>query len=56
MFEKLDINGAGKAFFEAALAWDLEIDGKKWVDGKAVSSGSVRSYNARVANVPLQFK
>ncbi|PVF99601.1 eEF1-gamma domain-containing protein [Serendipita vermifera] len=33
-FQKLDINGADKAFFEAALAWDLEIDGKKWADGK----------------------
>lgn len=28
---------ADKEFFEAALAWDLEIDGKKWADGKAVS-------------------
>jgi elongation factor 1-gamma len=26
---------ADKDFFEAALAWDLEIDGKKWADGKA---------------------
>ncbi|KAG8857818.1 hypothetical protein FRB96_005537 [Tulasnella sp. 330] len=26
---------ADKEFFEAALAWDLEIDGKKWADGKA---------------------
>lgn len=34
-FEKLDYSGAGKEFFEAALAWDLEIDGKKWADGKA---------------------
>ncbi|RDB17542.1 Elongation factor 1-gamma [Hypsizygus marmoreus] len=25
-----------KAFFEGALAWDLELDGKKWVDGKAL--------------------
>jgi len=23
-----------KKFFEAALAWDLEIDGKIWADGK----------------------
>lgn len=30
-------NGDDKAFFEAALAWDLEIDGKKWIDGKNVS-------------------
>ncbi|KAJ6554382.1 elongation factor 1-gamma [Mycena capillaripes] len=34
-FVKLDLAKAeDKAFFEAALAWDLEIDGKKWVDGK----------------------
>lgn len=37
-FKKLDVknNADDKAFFEAALAWDLEIDGKKWVDGKNV--------------------
>jgi hypothetical protein len=36
-FTKLDIaKEADKAFFEAALAWDLEIDGKKWADGKNV--------------------
>jgi len=35
-YKKLDLaNEADKTFFEAALAWDLEIDGKKWVDGKA---------------------
>ncbi|KAJ7750899.1 elongation factor 1-gamma [Mycena metata] len=34
-FVRLDTSkDADKAFFEAALAWDLEIDGKKWVDGK----------------------
>ncbi|KAH9476847.1 Elongation factor 1-gamma [Psilocybe cubensis] len=35
-YTKLDVKNspADKAFFEAALAWDLEIDGKKWVDGK----------------------
>ncbi|TFK96887.1 elongation factor 1-gamma [Pterulicium gracile] len=34
-FTKLDIaDAAQKEFFEAALAWDLEVDGKKWVDGK----------------------
>ena len=32
-----DANAEDKAFFEAALAWDLEIDGKKWADGKNVS-------------------
>ena len=37
-FKKLDITGDGKEFFEAALAWDLELDGKKWADGKAVST------------------
>ncbi|KAJ7092403.1 elongation factor 1-gamma [Mycena belliarum] len=34
-YKKLDLaDAADKAFFEAALAWDLEIDGKKWIDGK----------------------
>ncbi|RDB17714.1 Elongation factor 1-gamma [Hypsizygus marmoreus] len=34
-YKKLDLeNEADKAYFEAALAWDLEIDGKKWADGK----------------------
>jgi len=34
-YTQVDIaNDADKAFFEAALAWDLEIDGKKWTDGK----------------------
>lgn len=37
-YKKLDLENADdKAFFEAALAWDLELDGKKWVDGKNVS-------------------
>lgn len=40
-FTKLDIaDAAQKEFFEAALAWDLEVDGKKWVDGKNVSASS----------------
>jgi len=34
-YERIDLaDEKQKAFFEAALAWDLEIDGKKWVDGK----------------------
>ncbi len=38
IYKRLDLNNADdKAFFEAALAWDLEIDGKKWADGKNVS-------------------
>ena len=38
VYTKIDLsNEADKAFFEAALAWDLEIDGKKWADGKNVS-------------------
>ena len=37
-YKKLDLESTeDKAFFEAALAWDLDIDGKKWVDGKNVS-------------------
>ena len=38
-YKKLDLDNADdKAFFEAALAWDLEVNGKKWVDGKLVST------------------
>ncbi|CUA75534.1 elongation factor EF-1 gamma subunit [Rhizoctonia solani] len=34
-YKKIDLsNPEDKAFFESALAWDLEIDGKKWADGK----------------------
>lgn len=37
-YKKLDLENADdKAFFEAANAWDLDIAGKKWVDGKNVS-------------------
>lgn len=42
-FKKLDLENADdKAFFEAALAWDLTIDGKAWADGKNVSIISLR--------------
>ncbi|KAI0772370.1 hypothetical protein BD413DRAFT_544792 [Trametes elegans] len=41
-YKRLDLNNAeDKAFFEGALAWDLEVDGKKWVDGKNVSTRPV---------------
>jgi len=34
-YKKLDLaNESDKKFFEDALAWDLELDGKKWADGK----------------------
>lgn len=35
-FKPLDIlnNEEDKKYFEAALAWDLEIDGKAWNQGK----------------------
>lgn len=36
-YTRLDLNKPeDKAFFEAALAWDLESGGKKWADGKNV--------------------
>ena len=37
-YKKLDIYGdeEDKKFFEAALAWDLTVDGKTWADGKNV--------------------
>ncbi|KAF9221726.1 eEF1-gamma domain-containing protein [Gyrodon lividus] len=34
-YTKLDLeNEDDKKFFEGALAWDLEVDGKSWKDGK----------------------
>ena len=34
-YKKIDLsNEEDKKFFEAAMAWDLVIDGKEWVDGK----------------------
>jgi len=34
-YKKIDLaDEEQKKFFEAALAWDLEIDGKAWADGK----------------------
>ncbi|KAE9387049.1 hypothetical protein BT96DRAFT_1025992 [Gymnopus androsaceus JB14] len=34
-YTKIDLaDAAQKDFFEGALAWDLKIDGKEWVDGK----------------------
>jgi len=39
-YKKLDIHGneEDKKHFEAALAWDLSVDGKAWADGKNVSA------------------
>ena len=35
VFKHIDLgNAADKEFFEAAMAWDLVIDGKEWADGK----------------------
>jgi hypothetical protein len=43
-YKKLDLGDeAQKTLFEAALAWDLEIDGKKWADGKNVRSLGLRT-------------
>ncbi|KAG8952992.1 hypothetical protein FRC00_006542, partial [Tulasnella sp. 408] len=40
-FEPINVdNEADKAYFEAALAWDLEIDGKKWADGKNIQAAA----------------
>ncbi|KAJ8073075.1 hypothetical protein PM082_019943 [Marasmius tenuissimus] len=34
-YKKIDLeNGDEKAFFEGALAWDLKVGDKEWVDGK----------------------
>lgn len=37
-YQAIDLKDeAQKKFFEGALAWDLDVDGKTWVDGKNVS-------------------
>ena len=42
-YKRLDLNNPeDKAFFEAALAWDLTAGDKTWVDGKNVSKPLVR--------------
>jgi len=42
-YKRLDIYGneEDKKYFEAALAWDLSLDGKAWADGKNVSVSSL---------------
>jgi elongation factor 1-gamma len=36
-YERIDLDNAEqKAFFEAALAWDLKVEGREWADGKNV--------------------
>ena len=51
-YKKLDLDNADdKAFFEAANAWDLEVEGKKWVDGKNVRA-SMTSYNLFLLTSP----
>lgn len=36
-YERIDLDNADqKAFFEAALAWDLKVGDKEWADGKNV--------------------
>lgn len=54
-YEKIDLNNPEqKAYFEAALAWDLEVNGKKWADGKNVGilplycAALLRCANARL--------
>ena len=57
-YKRLDLNNADeKEFFEAALAWDLEIGGKKWVDGKNVSLQLIADVWCEPDRVsPKQFK
>lgn len=51
-YKKLDLDDAAqKAFFEAALAWDLEIDGKKWADGKNVSFSFFRRWSPALMSI-----
>ena len=63
-FAPIDLSDpAQKVFFEGALAWDLEVDGKKWADGKNVSTSSRLSHffganccdPVQVDDVPLSY-
>ena len=47
-YEKIDpfVDGHEKDFFEGAMAWDLEVKGKKWADGKNVSVHKNVTYDA----------
>ena len=50
-YKKLDLaDDSDKKFFEDALAWDLELDGKKWADGKNVSRPEVSFKRTSVAD------
>jgi elongation factor 1-gamma len=41
-YKRIDLENADdKKYFEAALAWDLELDGKTWQDGKNVRAFSL---------------
>ena len=56
-YKKLDLSSEeDKKFFEAALAWDLEIDGKAWVDGKNVSRLLHFARCPMLIPLPFQFK
>jgi len=36
-YKKLDLSNDGdKKYFEDSLSWELEVDDKKWADGKNV--------------------
>lgn len=56
-YTKLDLSkDEDKAFFEAALAWDLELDGKKWVEGSGKSvSASVFLITSKVLTQPFYY-
>lgn len=47
-------NEEDKKFFEAALAWDLEVAGKKWADGKNVSRLFIASCRPLLSIVAVQ--
>ncbi|KAI0296968.1 elongation factor 1-gamma [Multifurca ochricompacta] len=58
-YERIDLeNVEQKAFFEAALAWDLEVGDKKWVDGKNVRQASfqLNLSHGQFSDVEKQFK
>jgi elongation factor 1-gamma len=58
-YERIDLDNAEqKAFFEAALAWDLEVGDRKWADGKNVRCTSSDPFCLSYLSLTprLQFK
>ena len=55
-YKKLDLDNEADKKFESALAWDLEVDGKAWKNGKNVSRTFLRLGSGTDHDNLSQFK